>query len=264
MTPVWIFPAYPLLLVGPFAGNLAHEQSGDRALEIIVGGVIVQGIGFMVSFMIYAAYLSRLMTQKLPAESTRPGMFISVGPSGFTIFGLIKMGAAMPGTIGPLFMGNGPLTAQVTQIIANWVGIWLWGLALWFFFVSVAAHYTCVSHGRMHFAMTWNSFVFPNTGLAIATFAVAEALDDNKAIQIIGALILVALVLMWTFNIFMMIRAYYLKQILWPQQEDREAEPRERQNADKIKGSDIRNGKSKAVGSAGPLERASTRSNHED
>jgi tellurite resistance protein TehA-like permease len=91
MTPVWIFPAYPLLVIGPHASVLAPKLPPGEAIQIIVGGVIFQGIGFMVSLMIYAAFIYRLMTQKLPQESLRPGMFISVGPSGFTIAGIVGM-----------------------------------------------------------------------------------------------------------------------------------------------------------------------------
>lgn len=223
MTPVWIFPAYPLLLVGPLAGNLSIAATGVRAVEIIVGGVIVQGIGFMVSLMIYAAYISRLMLEKLPAETTRPSMFISVGPSGFTIAGIIRMGNNISNALGPTFMGgNGRLAGEVSQIIANWAGIWLWGLAVWFFFVSVGAHATTISKGRLHFAMTWNSFVFPNTGLALGTFAVAQALDNNKPIAIVGSILVCLLIATWIFVVSMMIRAIWLKHILWPErQEDR-------------------------------------------
>lgn len=216
MTPIWIFPAYPLLLVGPYAAVLAPFCAGSKGLQILVGGLIVQGIGFLVSLMIYAAYVSRLMTQKLPAESSRPGMFISVGPSGFTITALIRMGDEVAGHIGPDFMGNGQLTGQITKVLANWSGLWLWGLALWFFFVSVGAHYTCVQHGRLRFAMTWYSFIFPNSALTLATFAVAQALDDNRAINIIGAVMLCGLIVTWFFVVGMMIRALFIKQILWP------------------------------------------------
>jgi len=87
MTPVWIFPAYPLLVIGPHAGTLANKLNGLQCLDIIIGGFVFQGIGFMVScsvssisqhtvvdvsqvsFMIYAAFIYRLMTQKLPKES---------------------------------------------------------------------------------------------------------------------------------------------------------------------------------------------------
>lgn len=129
MTPVWIFPAYPLLIVGPHAGQLAKKLSPDRALEVVIGGFILQGIGFMVSLMIYSAFLYRLMTQKLPKESLRPAMFISVGPSGFTISGLIQMGQQMPRIVPDDFMGEGmgKLAGNVSMIMSSWAGMWLWG-----------------------------------------------------------------------------------------------------------------------------------------
>ena len=228
MTPVWIFPAYPLLIIGPHAGNLAKKLADTgrptAALDVIVGGFTVQGIGFMVSVMIYSAFLYRLMTQKLPIEPLRPGMFISVGPSGFTIAGIITMGQQLPKVVPPNFMGQGlgELAGNVSMVVANWVGFWLWGLALWWFFVSVGAHFSCVKHGKMDFAMTWYSFVFPNTALTTSTFAVATALGGQRGIQIIGCVMAVGLVVAWFLVFGMMIRAVVLKQILWPQmQEDR-------------------------------------------
>ena len=222
MTPIWIFPAYPLLIVGPHAAILASKVSNIQALDILIAGFTIQGIGFMVTLMIYAAFIYRLMTQKLPIESLRPGMFISVGPSGFTISAIVNMAEALPKVIPAGFMGNGELCGMVSMIIGNWVGIWLWGLALWFFIVSVGAHWSCVGHGRMHFAMTWYSFVFPNTALVTATFAVAKALD-NQPIRIFGCVLTCLLIMTWLFVFFMMIRAVRAKQILWPQkQEDRD------------------------------------------
>jgi tellurite resistance protein TehA-like permease len=152
-------------------------------------------------------------------------MFISVGPSGFTITGLINMGQNLPRVVGPDFMGKGlgSLAGQVSLICANWAGIWLWGLALWFFIVSVGAHWSTARHGKLNFAMTWYSFIFPNTALTTATFAVATALGDNHPIRIFGCVLTVCLIIMWCFVVAMMIRAVVLKQILWPQkQEDRE------------------------------------------
>jgi tellurite resistance protein TehA-like permease len=225
MTPIWIFPAYPLLIIGPHAGNLAPKVD-DRtmALTIILTGYVIQGIGFLVSLMIYAAFIYRLMTQKLPKESLRPGMFISVGPSGFTIAGVIMMGQELPNAVSSDFMGegNGELAGKVGMLCANYMGLWLWGLALWFFFVSVGAHWSCAARGKMDFAMTWYSFIFPNTALTTSTFAVARALNGNKPIEYIGCAMTIALICMWFFVITMNVRAVFIHQILWPEkQEDR-------------------------------------------
>lgn len=223
MTPVWIFPAYPLLIIGPHAANLAGKVPPLQGLDIIIGGFIIQGIGFLVSLMVYSAFIYRLMTQKLPVANSRPAMFISVGPSGFTISGIIGMGHVLPSVVPDTFMGNGPLAAQISKVAANWIGFWLWGLALWFFLVAIGAHFSAATHGKMLFAMTWYSFVFPNTALTTATFAVAKALDNNRPIEILGCVMTVLLVITWIYVSVMMIRAVVRKQILWPQkQEDRD------------------------------------------
>jgi len=172
--------------------------------------------------MIYAAFIYRLMTQKLPKESLRPGMFISVGPSGFTIAGIISMGQQLPRIVPRDFMGEGTgeLAGQVAKICANFMGLWLWGLALWFFLISVGAHWSCVTKGKMDFAMTWYSFVFPNTALTTATFAIAKALDGNRPIQYVGCAMTVMLVITWLLVFGMMVRAVRIRQILWPQQQE--------------------------------------------
>lgn len=100
MTPVWVFPAYPLLITAPFAGNLINSAtkvngiSHINGLPIALAAVTVQGMGFSLSFMVLAAFVYRLMTQKLPRDTQRPGVFISVGPSGFTTAGIGKLSSS--------------------------------------------------------------------------------------------------------------------------------------------------------------------------
>jgi tellurite resistance protein TehA-like permease len=131
MTPLWIFPAYPLLLVGPFASILTavtapNEEIASDFLAIIVGGVVVQGMGFLLALTMHATYIYRLMTQKLPQTGSRPGMFISVGPSGFTSTALIGLARNLPKVVGAAFMGEeGYIAARITKIMGYWAGIWL-------------------------------------------------------------------------------------------------------------------------------------------
>ncbi|RMZ75480.1 hypothetical protein DV738_g5458, partial [Chaetothyriales sp. CBS 135597] len=164
MTPIWIFPAYPLLIVGPYAAVLSAQLENPlEALQVIVGGFTIQGIGFLVSLTIYSAFVYRLMTQKLPADPLRPGMFVSVGPSAFTVSGVVGMSANLGKIFSRLpnneYMGvAGPLAASILKLIANWACLWLWGLALWFFFVSLFSNLECLrTKHRMPFAMTWFS-----------------------------------------------------------------------------------------------------------
>ena len=84
MTPVWVFPAYPLLLTAPFASNLiAAAAASGHTLDISTAtvalcAVATQGTGCLIAFMISAAFLYRLMTQKLPQDTQRPGIVRSL------------------------------------------------------------------------------------------------------------------------------------------------------------------------------------------
>lgn len=143
MTPIWIFPAYPLLITAPFASNIidavptAAAATRINAIAIALTAVSIQGAGFMVSIMIYSAFIYRLMTRKLPNEPTRPGIFVSVGPSGFTVAGIVHLANDLKEKIVGIDEAfgspNGVVDASfVLKILADVVGLWLWGLCIWY------------------------------------------------------------------------------------------------------------------------------------
>ncbi|KAH8690955.1 voltage-dependent anion channel-domain-containing protein [Talaromyces proteolyticus] len=217
MTPIWIFPAYPMLIVGPHAGVLSAQLSPRQSFYIILGGFTIQGVGFLVSLMVYSAFIYRLMTQKLPKENIRPGMFVSVGPSAFTAAGTVNMAANAERVFPSDLFGNGPLVAMIVQVVANFSCLWLWGLAIFWFFIATSAHILPVMQGgRMVFSMTWFSFVFPNTALITATFAIGKVFSC-RPIEIAGLVMTVLLIIVYIFVVYMMIRAIVLHHILWPQ-----------------------------------------------
>ncbi|KAJ5622081.1 hypothetical protein N7528_005313 [Penicillium herquei] len=222
MTPIWIFPAYPMLIIGPHAGILSAKLEQSRSLRIIVGGTTIQGVGFLVSLMVYSAFIYRLMTQKLPKENMRPGMFVSVGPSAFTVAGLVNMASEASRSFPADFMGNGALAADVVKVMVDFSCLWLWGLAIFFFIIAAAANLSAIGPGKMVFSMTWFSYVFPNTALITGTFAIGKAFSC-EAIKIVGCVMILPLLLMYFFVCYMMIRAILHHQILWPQKgEDRD------------------------------------------
>ena len=85
MTPIWVFPAYPLLLTAPFGSALISSavEAGQLGLinqvSVALASVTAQSTGFLISFLIMAAFLYRLMTQKLPRDTQRPGIVGSPG-----------------------------------------------------------------------------------------------------------------------------------------------------------------------------------------
>jgi tellurite resistance protein TehA-like permease len=105
------------------------------------------------------------------------------------------------------------------KLISDLAGLWLWGLCLWFFLVSVGAHWQVMRPNdpehHIQFDMTWFSFVFPNTALVTATQAIGKSLGSD-AIQIFGTVMAGLLVLVWIFVFYMMVRAFLMKRLLWP------------------------------------------------
>jgi tellurite resistance protein TehA-like permease len=59
------------------------------------------------------------------------------------------------------------------------------------------------------------SFVFPNTAMVTATQAIGKAFDAS-AIQVFGTVLACILIVVWIFVFGMMIRAFWLKRLLWP------------------------------------------------
>ncbi|KAF4625133.1 hypothetical protein G7Y89_g13036 [Cudoniella acicularis] len=119
------------------------------------------------------------------------------GLSGFTIAGIVHLGSTVVSKIMPIqYMGN-QNTAFFLKLMADILGLWIWGLYLWIFIVSVGAHWKHMIPGDkkhvIRFDMTWYSFVFPNTALLTATLAIGKSLGFN-AIQIFGTVIAVILV----------------------------------------------------------------------
>lgn len=88
---------------------------------------------------------------------------------------------------------------------------------MWFFFIALAAHWSTILHrSSLAFSMTWYSFIFPNTALVTATFAIGRAFHAPE-IQIVGCDMTGILILVWMFIFAMMLRAVVLKHISWPQ-----------------------------------------------
>ncbi|KAK4455711.1 malic acid transport protein [Podospora aff. communis PSN243] len=227
MTPVWVFPAYPLLLTAPFGSNLiaAASKSGKLAsldaVAVAIASVTVQGTGFLISFMVCAAFLYRLMTQKLPRDHQRPGIFISIGPSAFTAAGMVTLGNQTAEIFPPNFMGT-EHAIFILRLFSYMAGLWLYGLSIWFFLVSVGSLWKYVkpeNRKKMPFQMTWFSFVFPNTALVTATEALGIAFESN-GLKIFGAALAACIVLVWIFVFSSMIRCLWRRQLLWPVDED--------------------------------------------
>jgi C4-dicarboxylate transporter/malic acid transport protein len=152
--PAWIFPIYPLLVVGPLAGTIIPDQPDRQAFDIWVGAVMLQGLAWTVALMMYSLYTQRLMTSALPAPSTRPGMYVSVGPAGYTAAGLIQLGnqarTVLPSNA---FNVNDVPDGDIVRIVGIMAGVFIIIFAFWFFCITTVAVIAGVR--KMTFTLNW-------------------------------------------------------------------------------------------------------------
>jgi tellurite resistance protein TehA-like permease len=127
-------------------------------------------------------------------------------------------------------------TVHVLRVLAYMAGLWLWGLSVWFFLVSVGSLWKYLrpeSKGKLRFQMTWFSFVFPNTALVsgnpfhpdvlkkkgllragqvTATEALGAAFDSS-GLQIFGCVLAACLVLVWILVFTKMLRCLWRREL---------------------------------------------------
>ncbi|KAF5620585.1 Malic acid transport [Fusarium tjaetaba] len=210
--PGWILPAYPFLVTGMLAAKIAGSQPQWSAVQIIVAGLMGQGLGWMLALFIYAVYLSRLIQHKLPVASKRPAMFIAVGPTAFTCGGLIALGKQAKSALPDDFLSTPSIPAgELWAGMSVAAGLFIWLMAIWFSALSAIS----VLRGarRMEFSLSWWALVFPNVGLALASINVGNTLS-SRGIKIFGSSLTVVLVMVWFFCAAFHIRAVIRKDLL--------------------------------------------------
>ncbi|KAF1927966.1 uncharacterized protein M421DRAFT_5630 [Didymella exigua CBS 183.55] len=212
--PAWIFPIYPLLVVGTLAGTILPAQPDGPSWNIFIGGVLLQGVAWVVSFLMYAIYMQRLMTGNLPSPATRPGMYVSVGPAGYTAAGLISLANQAPTFIGANYWTESTVhDGDIVRIFGIMSGLFVILFAYWFFFITTIAVLAGV--WKMTFSLNWWAFIFPNAGLTLATIQAAKVLN-SEILNGIASALTILLVIMWFIVTLFCIRAVYRGEILWP------------------------------------------------
>jgi C4-dicarboxylate transporter/malic acid transport protein len=212
--PAWIFPVYPLLVVGTMGGTMIPSQPQEQAFDMWVGAVLLQGMSWMVAVMMYGMYVNRLMSSALPPPSTRPGMYVSVGPAGYTAAGLMSLGTRASSVLpSDTFGVGGTAAGETARVVGILAGMFVILFAGWFCCISTVA--VLAGSRRMSFTLNWWAFVFPNAGLALATIQLGSALSSS-AINGVASAMTVMLVVLWIMTAVAHVRAVWRGEIMWP------------------------------------------------
>lgn len=169
--------------------------------------------------MVYTLYFRRLLIPGLPADISRPAIFIAVGQPSFTALAFIGMAKDVTAT--KIFSTYITLTGvedqtiipDGLQLLALIAAVFLWALAFWFLSIALVA--TIEAVGRNSFHLNWYAYIFPNVGFTITTIKIWERLD-SPAITLVGTAVAAVLFFLWILIVVCHVRATALRDICWP------------------------------------------------
>ncbi|KAI1139620.1 voltage-dependent anion channel [Hypoxylon sp. FL0543] len=223
INPLKINPAvflmiFNTMLTGTIAASIAQSQPPAQRLPILVAGIAYQGLGWILSMILLPWFIGSVLSNGLGSPSQRPGLFMPVGSSGYTVVSLIGCARYVPRGYG--FFARFPTAADVVHIVAVWVGIFLWLFAFWLFAVALVANIPAMVpvrrwRPRMAFCLSWWAIIFPNVGFTIATIMIGEELQSN-AILWVATVMTILLFAAWLMDLGLHVKAVATGQIMWP------------------------------------------------
>ncbi|KAI0837392.1 voltage-dependent anion channel [Hypoxylon sp. FL0890] len=218
INPAVFLMVFNIMLTGTIAASITQSQPPVQRLPIIVAGIACQGLGWILSMMLLPWFIGSLLSNGLGSPDRRPGLFMPVGSSGYTIVSLIGCARYVPRDYG--FFARFPAAADVLQTVTAWVGIFLWLFAFWLFAIALVANIPVMIPNRhlqprMAFSLSWWSIIFPNVGFTIATIMIGEELQSN-AILWVATIVTILLFGAWLMDMGLHTNALVTGQIMWP------------------------------------------------
>ncbi|WBW73770.1 plasma membrane malate/succinate:proton symporter Mae1 [Schizosaccharomyces osmophilus] len=223
--PSWILPIFPCMIGGVIAGAVLTTQPSPQMKNMVIVGIMFQGLGFWVYLMTFSVMLLRLFTVGFPAASERPAMFILTGPPGFTGLALINLARGAVATRPNIF--RSPHSSEYFEFVSTFLAIFIWGLGAWIWCLCLVTLLAGIfSHAPMKFSNTWFALIFSNVGFVILTCRIGEEID-SKAFTLFGHIISVALCIVWLILMYLMIRAFLVNDIMYPGKDEDAKKPAE-------------------------------------
>lgn len=216
---VRLLPFFPAMLSGTIATVLAQNETPTQAMPIIIGGLSMQGYGFLVSLFIYGEYFYNLSRSGLPNPSVRPEMFIAVGPVSFTAIALIGTATAAESKFPTHYVPQAKTvsTADVALVIAVFSSVFMWFLAFYFFSIAILA--LLAAYRSLHFSLAWWGCIFPNTGFILATIRIGTGLGSPAILWVSSAMTIVQ-VAAWLTLLGLTVWALVTRRMLWPSEKE--------------------------------------------
>ncbi|KAJ5778946.1 C4-dicarboxylate transporter/malic acid transport protein [Penicillium paradoxum] len=219
MSPPMFLMIFNAMLTGTVASSIAAYQPLSQRMAIIVAGIAFQGLGWMLCTLFLPLFVGNMLINGLGPANQRPGLFISVGSSGYTIVALIGCAKAIPDEYG--YFAKHPTASETLNVMALWIGIFLWLFTFWLFAIALVAHLpiliskcdNSMSQPQMMFILPWWAIVFPNVGFTIATIRIGEELESN-AIAWVATVMTILVFAAWLMDLSLHLKSIFQKRIM--------------------------------------------------
>jgi C4-dicarboxylate transporter/malic acid transport protein len=219
MSPPMFLMIFNAMLTGTVASAIAADQPLSQRMAIIVAGIAFQGLGWILCLIFLPLFVSNMLINGLGPANQRPGLFIPVGSSGYTIVALIGCAKAIPDDYG--YFAKHPTASETLNVVALWISIFLWLFTFWLFAIALVAQLPVmipkyrnnISQPQMNFTLPWWAIIFPNVGFTIATIYIGEELESN-AIAWVATVMTVLVFAAWLMDLFLHIKSISQRRIM--------------------------------------------------
>ncbi|KAM0365753.1 hypothetical protein HYE67_011241 [Fusarium culmorum] len=210
---------YNTMLTGTVASVIAADQPPHQRVPILVAGIAFEGLGWILCLVFLPHFVGSMLVNGLGPVNLRPGLFISVGSAGYTIIALIGCAKAIPDGYG--YFAKHPTAFETLNIMALWIGVFLWLFTFWLFAIALVAHIPILiskmsgdkSRSGMSFTLPWWAIVFPNVGFTIATVYIGEEFESD-GISWVATVMTIFVFAAWLMDLYLHMKSIFQKRIM--------------------------------------------------
>ncbi len=194
MTAVWLLPVVAAEVAAVSGGLLApHITDVHTQFCVVITSYILWAYSVPVALSILVILLLRMALHKLPHESMAASSWLALGPIGTGSLGMLVIGGDAPA----IFAANNmAMLGNIAQGVGFVSGILFWGCGLWWMLLAAMITIRYCRNGAIPFNLGWWGFTFPLGVYTVTTLKLAT-LVDIAFFKVFGAILVVALALMW-------------------------------------------------------------------
>lgn len=193
MTAVWLLPVVAAEVAAASGGLLVPHLAAGERFTVLIASYVLWAYSVPVALSLLVILLLRLALHKLPPASMAASSWLALGPIGTGALGLLVLGTDAPAVLAAQGLA---VVGEVAQGLGLLGAVLLWGLGLWWLALAVLVTGRYARQG-MPFNLGWWGFTFPLGVYALTTLRLGEALAAPFFTGL-GAVLVVALVLLWT------------------------------------------------------------------